>query len=97
MQTAALQQTPYNPSMRPLLPMDGGLSIAQGIPAFDSQEAMRAYAGAGILVTTVSPAPEAAPAPFEPPRFDVDLDDLDLAPPMDDNTPSYAPAPRRGA
>ena len=90
MQIAATQQTPYNPSMRPLLPMDGGLSIAQGIPAFDSQEAMRAYAGAGNLVATVSPAPGAAPAPFEaPPMFDPGLDDLE---------PGYTPpAPRPGA
>jgi len=86
MQTAPSPQTEANPFNRILLPMDGGLSIAQGIPAFDPDAATYAYASAAPLINTISPAPEALdiPAPFEAPS--IDIEDLD---------PEYTPpAPR---
>lgn len=59
-----------NPSGPVLVPLDGGLSVAGGLPNFDSRLAANAYAQAPRLVDSISPAPAPAPTPFEAPEPD---------------------------
>lgn len=81
----AANNTVSNPSGQVLVPLDGGLSVAGGIPTLDPQSATRAYAQAPRFVESISPAPAPAPAPFEaPPDF------------ADEPGEDYVNAPRPG-